>query len=281
MITLYFDNLRLFIPQYLASTVIAVFIYFYLGQKFPGKENTIPRFGKTRKMVNSPFFTPKNFRMDVAGTEFLLWPNKLSDSLKTLWKPDRVFFDPLSYFMENGFPPEVYRRFSSRYVKPSLFEENIVYQLYKIMFAVSAWAGLMLVITPFSYIYVFIPHFADPYNIIVAIILSISIFEGLVATIFFRVGVSFGRIALIEGLVITAFTLSLLSPSMSWLGNFNLQGKMIIYLILLLLFAAITGLISQLRTKRNLFLSSMIFSVISYFSFVVIVLYNVLNIVGI
>lgn len=277
MISLHFDNLRLFIPQYLFSTAIAAIVYYYLGQRYPGKENTIPILRKARTVGQSFFSTPLS-----SGTgeniSLLVRPKLFNDSLRSYWDASKVFFDLAYYYLANGFPENQYANLKSPYVAPPFFETTITYQMYRIMVAVSAWAGLMLVITPFTYVYVFIPHFAEPYNIIVAIILGISIFEGIVSMAFFRLGVSFGKAVFVESIVIVAFTSSLLSPSMSWLSAFNLQGKLIIYLILLFLFIAITGLISQLRTRRNLFLSSMVFSTVAYFSFVVIVLYNVLQI---
>ena len=280
MIALHFENLRLFIPQYVAATLIAIFIYYYLGRKYPGWQNTVPFIIKTRALGNSPESTPAGYKSGLISSyipyRISLW-EKDAVSLRLLQEP---FFDLLYYFKLNGFPENVYSGRVKRFEKPSVYESAIVYQIYKIMISVSSWAGLMLVITPFSYIYVFIPHFSDPYNIIVAIVLSIAIFEGILSAIFFRIGVSLGKVVAVEGLIMAVFTLSILSPSMSWLSLFTFNGRLIIYLILLALFTIIAALISQLRTNRNLFLSSMIFSTISYFSFVGIVLYNVIQILA-
>ncbi len=280
MIALHFENIRLFIPQYVTATLIAIFIYFYLGRKHPGWQNTIPYVKKSRQVGISNESTPVGYE---SGPGFGHFPYNLS-----LFNADAVrfrqnqepFFELLYYFTLNGFPGKVYSSRVNKYVKPPVYESAIVYQIYRIMLSVSSWAGLMLVITPFSYIYVFIPHFNDPYNIIVAIVLSIAIFEGILSAIFFRIGVSLGKIVAVEGLIMAVFTLSILSPSMSWLSLYTFNGRLIIYLILLALFTIIAALISQLRTTRNLFLSSMLFSTISYFSFVGIVLYNVIQILA-
>ena len=280
MIALHFENLRLFIPQYVAATLIAIFIYYYLGRKYPGWQNTVPFIIKTRALGNSPESIPAGYKSGLISSYIpyrLSLLEKDAVSLRLLQEP---FFDLLYYFKLNGFPESVYSGRVKRFEKPSVYESAIVYQIYKIMISVSSWAGLMLVITPFSYIYVFIPHFSDPYNIIVAIVLSIAIFEGILSAIFFRIGVSLGKVVAVEGLIMAVFTLSILSPSMSWLSLFTFNGRLIIYLILLALFTIIAALISQLRTNRNLFLSSMIFSTISYFSFVGIVLYNVIQILA-
>lgn len=280
MISLHFDNLLQFIPQYVAATISAVLIYFYLGQKFPGRENTLPVLRRNRMLGSSIFNSPIRFRSATPSPVFSIMPGTFGDSLRSYWTPVSVFFDLTYSYISSGFPDQAYSDLKSGFDRPAFFESSITYQIYRITFAISAWAGLLLVITPFSHIYVFIPHFSDPYNIIVAIILSIAIFEGIISTTFFRIGVTFSRTALVVSLVIVAFTLSLLSPSMSWMSSFNMQGRFIVYLVLLLLFAATTALISQLRTKRNLFLSSMAFSIIAYFAFVAVVLYNVLDIIG-
>lgn len=274
MIALHFENLTLFIPQYLGSTLAAIFIYIYLGRKSPGWQYTIPFLRKSRVVGNSLDAMPLNYNR-VKEMEYL--PFGTSTFTAGL-AGGVVSFDLLHYFTLNGFPKSVYSGQAYKYERPPVFESAIVYQIYRITLAVSAWAGLLLVITPFSYIYVFLPHFSNPYNIIVAIVLSIAIFEGILSSIFFRIGVSLGKIVAVEGAIMLIFTLSILSPSMSWLSLYSLNGRLIIYLILLALFTIIAALISQLRTLRNLFISSMIFSTISYFSFVAIVLYNVLTI---
>ncbi len=278
MISLHFENLRLFIPQYVAATLISIFIYVYLGRKYPGWKNTIPFIRKAYRVGHSSSASPINY--STSGLFFFPFNVSIfNKNYVNCMKQSNPVFDLLYYYSNNRLPDIVIRNLSTTYVKPPFYESAILFQIYRIMLPVSAWAGLMLVITPFSYISVFIPHFPNPYNIIIAIVLSISIFEGILSTIFFRIGVSWGRIVLVEGSIIVIFTLSLLSPSMSWLALFNLQSRLIIYLVLLFLFTVIAALISQLRTMKNLFLSSIIFSTISYFSFVVIVLYNVIGIV--
>ena len=276
LIVLHFENLRLFIAQYILATLVAVAIYYYLGRANPGKGYTQLRLPKVRKLGQSEFQTPLYFGRPQSLLEFVLRPPTFSDSLRSYWPGGRMFMDISYFYLQAGYPSTSYEGFRSIYLPPQVYESSIIYQIYKIMVAISAWAGLLLVITPFSYIYVFLPHFPDPYNIIVAIVLSIAIFEGVLSTIFFRIGTRFVNIVLVESFVIIAFTLSLLSPSMAWIGAFTIVGRLEIYLILLFMFAAITALISQLKTRRNLFLSSLIFSTIAYFSFVGIVLYNVI-----
>ncbi len=280
MIALHFENLRLFIPQYLSATLISILIYLYLGRKLPGWQNTIPFIRRTRAIGTSVDSTHVKYQPSHGTFYFPASVSGYESKLIRLGYFEQPVFDLLYYFTLNGLPNRVYSSQVNKYEKPPVYESAIVYQVYRIMIAVSSWAGLLLVITPFSYIYVFLPHFSDPYNIIVAIILSIAIFEGVLSAIFFRIGVSLGKIMLVEGLIIVAFTMSVLSPSMSWLALFTFSGRLIIYLILLSLFTIIAALISQLRTMKNLFLSSLLFSTISYFSFVVIVLYNVIQILG-
>lgn len=280
MIALHFENLRLFIPQYVSSTLIAVFIYLYLGRRLPGWQYTIPFLRKTRRTGTSAESTPLRYHSSLNPIFFPYSVSSFDRGLSLLESVANPLPDLLYYFSLNGFQHSVYSNQSYKYEKPPVFESAIIYEVYRIMLSVSAWAGLLLVITPFSFIYVFIPHFSNPYNVIVAIILSIAIFEGILSSIFFRIGVSLAKVMLVEGLIIIVFTLSILSPSMSWLALFTFSGRLIIYVILLALFTIIAALISQLRTMRNLFISSMIFSTISYFSFVAIVLYNVILILG-
>lgn len=278
MITLHFENLTLFLPQYIFSTVLAIVIYYYLGRKPSWNLFIVPRIKKTLFLGSSVFQSPLYVGGSAPEISFRLLPIEFNESLKSFFTSSRMFFDTTGYYTLNRFPDNYYRSASTPYSPPNLFEENIAYQMYRIMVAVTAWAGIMLVTTPFSYVYVFLPHFSNPYNIIVAIILAISIFEGVISTVFFRIGASYTKIVIVEAFVIIIYTFSLLSPSMSWMAAFNLDGKMVIYLVLLFLFTAITALISQLRTRRNLFLSSFAFATIAYLSFFVIVLVNVLQI---
>lgn len=282
MAGVYIDNLRLFIPQYAVSTVLAMLIYIYLGHRYPGKEHTVPRLRRRVSFPSSSFHTPLTYASGEGTGMFLSLSAVIpayTAALRNYVFSRTLSFDPIYYQVENGFPSTLYGKIKAPYSRPPFFESNTIYQAYRVIFTISAWAGLMLVITPFTYIYVFLPHFQNPYNIVVAIILSIAIFEGILSTIFFRIGVKFTRVALVEALVIIAFTFSILSPSMTWLSGFDFQGRLVIYLILLVLFCAITALISQLRSRRNLFLSSLIFSIISYASFSAVVLYNILTII--
>ncbi len=277
MITLHFDNMRLFIFQYIIATLGAALIYFYLGRGNVRSSVPFPILRKVRNLGSSEYHTPLRFPGYIGKDTFILRPGFYTDSLISYWNQARFFFDMSSYCLGNGYPRQSYSSLCSKYEKSPAYHTSTIYEIYKIMVAVSAWAGILLLITPFRYIYVFLPHFPNPYNIVVAIVLAIAIFEGVLSTVFFRIGTSFVRIALVESIVIMAFTFSLLTPSMSWIDAFSSTGRLEIYFILLVMFAAITVLISQLRTKRNLFLSSTLFSIVAYFSFVGIVLYNVIQ----
>lgn len=276
LIALHFENLRLFIAQYIIATLGGILIYYYLGRGTSGKAYTVPILRRIRYLGTSEFWSPLVMIRANPLSAFTLRPALFNDSLVSFWNEERFFTDLSYYFSSNGYPSRYYESPNCAYVASPVYEGTIINQIYKVMVAISAWAGILLLITPFSYIYVFLPHFPDPYNIIVAIVLVIAIFEGLLSTVFFRLGVTFVKVAMIESIVIIGFTFSLLSPSMSWIDTFSQAGRLYIYLILLAMFVAITALISQLRTKRNLFLSSFIFSTIAYFAFVGIVLYNVI-----
>lgn len=275
LITLHFGNLTLFIAQYILATIGAILIYYYLGIRRFDTGTPLPILRKVAHLGHSDFYSPLDRTQRGNPPMLILQPGLFNDSLISFWNSGRLFTDITYYFRNNGFPASAYRSICSSYSRTPVYDSSTTYEIYKIMVAVTAWAGLLLLITPFKYIYVFLPHFPSPFNVIVAIVLSIAIFEGVLSTIYFRIGTSFVRIALIESLVIIAFTFSLLSPSMSWITAFDFQGRLYIYLILLVMFVAITALISQLRTKRNLFLSSLAFSTTAYFTFVGIVLYNV------
>lgn len=278
MIALHFDNLRLFILQYIVATLGAALIYYYLGRGNLRSNVPIPILRKVRCLGTSEYQTPLKFHGIVPGISFILQPSLFTDSLVSYWNPSRFFYDLSAYYRGNGYPSQSYSSLCTGYAKsPAYRASSAIYDIYKIMVSVSAWAGILLLITPFRYIYVFLPHFPDPYNIVVAIVLSIAIFEGVLSTVFFRIGTRFARVVLVESIVIIAFTFSLLTPSMSWIDAFSSTGRLEIYFILLAMFVAITALIPQLKTRRNLFLSSTIFSIVAYFSFVGIVLYNVVK----
>lgn len=277
LIALHFENLRLFIAQYIVATIGGILIYYYLGIRRFQTGTPIPVLRKVKFAGQSEFFTPLKRPVNNTYPVMLLQPGLFNDSLISFWNTGRLFADLTYFFRCNGYPNSTYQSLASIYTGTQPYESSTMYGIYRIMVAVIGWTGILLLITPFKYIYVFLPHFPPPFDIIVAIVLTITIFEGMLSTVFFRIGTSFVRIALVESLVITVFTFSLLTPSMSWISTFTMQGRIDIYLILLAMFVAITALISQLKTKRNLFLSSLAFSAIAYASFVGIVLYNVLQ----
>lgn len=275
MIVFHIQNLELFIKQYLAATILAILIYLLLTHLFNRSEK--PKFLWHKAFFKTGPSTPLKWRQIFIEPRII---NNSTDYSTTLSRTGsgNLFFSLLFHFVESGFPLEIYSSLSTQRSWFQVYENDILKAFFKIFLTVSAWEGLLFIFTPYKFLGAFIPHFSTDLNIVVALIMGISIFESSVSTVFFFLGVNLKNLLYVELIVAAVFSASFLTPAMSWFSAYTFTGKVIVFFILLFLVLVITFLISQLRTKKNLFNSAFSFSILSYVFFVLIIIFNLVKI---
>ena len=277
MIVYNFYNFLNFVPQYVASTIIALLVYLYIGWKSP----KLPLFFKLTSSMNESFFKSpfygngrevmKFFSLDEISENGYCTSRRKSLGLNPL------FFSILYSYLSGSFRPDV-QEISSPYSKNlDLHYNRAFFDVYRIFFSIIIWAGLLFLITPFHDIYIFLPHLNTIDNTIVAVILSVSIFEAIISLLYFISGVGRRTILLIEVGILSIFSLSLLAPSMTWISVYSTSGKIIIYLTLLALFLAIGVIIPQLRKRITIYRTSFAFTLIAYLFILSVVIINILR----
>ena len=176
MIVYNFNDFLNFIPQYIASTIIAILVYFYIGRRAP----KVPLSFKLTRNAKEDFFKSPFYANGRNVLEFFspfeLSENGYSTSGRKILNSNPVFLSILYSYLSGSFRPEV-QKFSSPYSKNSDLNYNRgFFDVYRIFFSVIIWAGLLFLITPFRDIYIFLPHLNATGNIIIAVILSVSFF---------------------------------------------------------------------------------------------------------
>ena len=280
MIVYNFYKFLNFIPQYIVSTIIALLVYFYIGWRSP----KLPLFFKLTRRVNESFFKSPFYGNGRSVTEFFSLDDISGNGYYTIrrknysFKP--LFFSILYSYLSGSFRPDL-QKFRTSYSRNIDLNYNRAYfDVYRIFFSVIIWAGLLFLITPFRDIYIFLPHLNSTGNTIVAVILSVSIFEAIISLLYFISGISRKTILLTEAGIFSIFSLSLLAPSMTWFNVYSISGKVIIYLTLLALFLAIGIIIPQLRRRRTIYRTSFAFTLIAYLFILLVVIINILRLVG-
>jgi hypothetical protein len=271
MIVFHLGNLEVFARQYLAASIISVLIYLALSYEFRKTERVKP---VVRKVLgSSSFFTPLHWGKDQLTTRILV--DSLNYSTALLKTPDMTEIGLLYFYTQNAFPRECYSGLRTALGKNEVFRNVTLLSFFKIFFAISAWEALLFVFTPFKFLSVFIPHFSTDLNIIVALVMGISIFESSVSTVFFFIGTGLRNLSYVLLIVAAIYSLSFLTPAMSWFSSYSFSGKILVFFVLLIMILVITFLISQLRTKANLFRSALSFTILSYTFFVIIIIFNI------
>ena len=278
MIVYNFHNLLNFIPQYVASTLIALLVYFYIGHRAPKLPVTV-RLSEGHAKIRESFFKSP-FYADSGIAMEKICPVEVTENGYSIRKRknldyNRVFFSLLYSYLSGSFRPDVQKN-STRYSRSRDLDYNrAFFDIYRIFFSVIIWAGLLFLITPFHDIYIFLPHLNATGNIIVAVILAVSIFEAIISLIYFISGTRMKTILFVEGGILTIFSLSLLAPSMTWFHTYSNSGKIIIYATLLILFLAIGIIIPQLRKRTTIYRTSFAFTLTAYIFILLVVIINI------
>ncbi|MCL4341587.1 MAG: hypothetical protein M1431_05805 [Candidatus Thermoplasmatota archaeon] len=240
MLTIDFKNLIYFVPQYLASSAIAILIFFYLERRFSNLGLSFHMIRRPRRDLTRRDFllcTPldyNNWFTPVYDLAFLYSgsPDSSGSGLASRFQNAKKNTQVLSYDLDYikgknfGIAP------STRLYKSEIYNNHIIYKILASIYAISAWIGMLLVLTPYSRIQIFIPHFSSSTNLLVAIILGIAIFEATISIIVFFTGNSRKWFIYVEGLVFIVTSLFFFSPSMSWLYSFSVPSRLLIYVIL-------------------------------------------------
>lgn len=283
MLTINLTNLAYFLPQYLVSSAIAIIIFIYLEKRFSKFDLFFTLIRRPHKDLTdfnflfctllsfdhgvSPVFDLTIYYSGTLGTlssRISSLANKSKHNIK-----DQVYSMDYQKGLKSTIAP------SSRFQKSEIYSNHIIYKFLASIYAISAWIGMLLVLTPYSRIQIFIPHFSSSINLIVAIVLGISIFEATISIIVFFTGNSRKWFLYVEGLVFIAISLFFISPSMVWIYGFSVLSRILIYAIITALILFITFLIFQLESKRNSFLASLYSSGVAYGFFIATVSYNI------
>lgn len=285
MITLNFANLSSFILQYLVATLAGIYAFtilqrrkFYSSPEFILKRDRKPWIVPVELMGLSFFSSLEGLVLSLATPNLAVFSGFASANTPasefrcTYRKGDTLYYDP-------RFIRKDRRKFkapSSRVKLPEIFYRRGIYDAFTALFSISVWAGILLLLTPYTKIFIFIPHFSSlAVNLSLIIVLSITIFEGAISTVFFLIGTNFRRVAAVMLTVLGIFSASLFTPSFNWFHNYTVQGEVLLYTILAILILGITFLISLFKDRSVLFRLSLYSSFVSYGFFISVTAYNI------
>lgn len=285
MLTLNFSNLSSFILQYIIATLAAIYSFSVLQRRkfYSRPEFMLPRKDRAYhwpfELPGLSFFTPlEKIVFDIVLPTLTTFTgfhstNMPASEFRTIYRKNEQFV------LTPEFIKRDYKKFkapSSRIKLPEIYYRKGIYDAFTGFFSISIWAGILLLLTPYQKIFIFIPHFSSlTVNLSVVIILSITIFEGSIATLFFFIGTNFRRVAVVMLSVLSIFSASLLTPSFNWFHTYTNQGEILIYTILAVLILGITFLISLFKDKNVLFKLSLYSSFVSYAFFITVTSYNI------
>lgn len=167
---------------------------------------------------------------------------------------------------------------STRVKFPELYYRKSIYDAFVSFFSISVWAAIVLLLTPYQKIFVFIPHFANNnLNLAIVILFAITVFESGIATLYMHIGTSRRVVLLTMLAVLGIFSASLLTPSFAWFRGYTNYGEIILFVIVGVLILSVTFLISLFRDKNILYRLALYSSFVSYGFFIAVTTYNILG----
>ncbi len=281
-----FANLISFIPQYVVSTLAAVYTFtvlrkrrFYSRPEFYLLDHPKSIVGQIELLGMSFYSAMAEIGSMISAIFIIPSPGQLKPGIPNsgfrsgLGKGDRVATDAMVTRRSRS----SFKGPSTRVKFPEIYLRKGIYDLYSALFSIAVWAGILLLLTPYQQIFIFIPHFSSlTVNLAVIIVLSITIFEGTLASLFLFIGTSRKRVALVMLSVMGIFSLSLLTPSFNWFRIYTLTGELLIYAILGILLLSTTFLISLFKEKRILFNLAFYSTVVAYIFLISTTGYNIL-----
>lgn len=285
MAVLDFTHLTSFAFQYIIATIVAAYAFHTLRNKrFYSRPDFLlhrhSRLERQFELIGLSFYSTIEHAVSaltspIVSASFACTSLQVPGTdLRSAYYPGCPVTVAPQYIRRN---PSSFKAPSTRVHFPELYEKSTFYDAYVAVFAVSVWAGILLLLTPYNSIFVFIPHFSIlALNLAIIIVLSITIFEGSIATIYLFIGTGRRQVSAMLLAVIAIFTLSILTPSFNWFHTYTTMSEIFIYSILAALILSITFLISLFKDRGVLFRLSMYSSFVSYGFFIVVTMYNVL-----
>ncbi|AKA49026.1 hypothetical protein IX51_07850 [uncultured archaeon] len=280
------NNLVSFIPQYIIATLVALYVFSNLRRRrfYSKPEFSLIQFRNPLhshfELIGMSFFSSlekviaRITTMNIIHSAGSLSSDLPGSDLRSGFIKSSSLYSSAEYVRKNRF---AFKAPSSRVKFPELFYRRGIYDAYSALFAIAVWAGVLLLLTPYQKIFIFIPHFASlTVNLTIIIVLSITIFEGTIASLFLFIGTSRKRVSLVMLTVMGVFSLSLLTPSFNWFHVYTYSGEVMIYSVLGILILSITFLISLFKDKGILFKLAFYSSVVSYAFFIAVTAYNIL-----
>ncbi len=281
------SKLSSFIIQYLVATLVSGYVFYSLWKRrFSLKPEFIVsrsplKFALQVELIGQNFFCSVETALkEVALTFTILSSGKVargipSTDLRTELRGASYFLDHSSLLHKNALS---FKAPSTRVHFPELRYRKNIYDAFVSFFSVSIWAGILLLLTPYQQIFVFIPHFANNnLNLVIVILFGITVFESGISVLFMHTGTS--RKVVFYALLAVAFvfTASLLTPSFNWFRAYTEYGEILLYIILGVLILSVTYLISLFRDKNRLYRLALYSSFLSYGFFIAVTSYNILN----
>lgn len=286
MISANYQNLVSFIPQYLVATLAGFYVFSTLRKRrfYNRPEFILVRshrsFFISVELIGMSFYTTVEAVISrFAG--FMLThslgvinANLPGSDLRTEFRKGMPLYPNPEYVKRNR---ESFKAPSTRVRFPEVFYRKGVYDAYTSLFPIAIWAGVLLLLTPYQKIFIFIPHFSSlAVNLSIIIVLSITIFEGTIASLFLFIGTTRRRVITVMLAVIGVFSLSLLTPSFNWFHTYTLGSELLIFSILGILILSVTFLISLFQDRSVLFRLGLYSSMVSYVFFISVTSYNLL-----
>lgn len=281
-----FRNLTTFVLQYIVATLTAGYIFhalwsrrFALKQEFIVHRPTVGVVHQFELIGHSFFSSLEKAVKNLVPPLTVLFTGKVrteipSTDLRSEARQQMGNF-PQYYFVQKN--RAGFKAPSTRVKFPDLYYRKSIYDAFVSFFSISVWAGVVLLLTPYQKIFVFIPHFANNnLNLAIVIVFAITVFESGVATLYMHTGTSRKVVFLTMLAVLGVFSLALMTPSFAWFRGYTNYGEIILYVIVGVLVLSVTFLISLFRDKNILYRLALYSSFVSYGFFIAITTYNIL-----
>lgn len=156
-------------------------------------------------------------------------------------------------------------------------ERNYVLSHLLVYMVISVWIGLMILLSPYNLVKIFIPQFSFLINTAILIILASLIYISLLSLTYYIYGRKKDMIWTFQAAVTALLLVSLFLPSIMpvWSGNVLLFGE--IFILLLFLFTFLHVLVLYLKNKSNFLIASYISIFIANALFDIILAINIVT----
>lgn len=258
------ENLLYYFPQMIFGIIVAYITYrIFLKYKIKMEQNTqalnkyfdfiSAKYEKYEDMKTVSMKIPKA-RISAMGVDADKILGVVSSSQGSIVKPDALGSAIKNYEQKN-------------YVLSHL----LIYML------INVWIGLMILLSPYNLVKIFMPQFSFLINTSILIVLASLIFISLASLTYYIFGRKKDMIWTLQGTMTALLLVSLFLPSIMpiWSGNVILLGKL--FLLLLLLFTLLHIFTLYLKKKNNFLITSYISIFIATALFDIILTINIVT----